>query len=208
MFGIKTKIRYFFFKYKWIAKHPDTIPMNCFSPKNVIVGKGSYGELNVVSFNDKSKLSIGNFVSIAQHVTFLLDADHQTNTVSTYPFRRKMLHEGDEAVSKGNIVVDDDVWIGYGAAILSGIHIGQGAVIASGAVVSRDVEPYSIVGGVPAKLIKKRFREDVIEFLKTLDYGQLSKEMIRDHEEDLYKDLESLSLVEVKNLYSWFPKKR
>lgn len=81
--------------------------------------------------------------------------------VSTYPFKRKLFHGGEEAVSKGDIIVGDDVWVGYGATILSGVHIGQGAVIAAGAVVNKDVPPYAIVGGIPAKVIKYRFSESV-----------------------------------------------
>lgn len=78
------------------------------------------------------------------------------------PCLQKVKHE---ATSKGDIVVKDDVWIGYGSIILSGVHIGQGAVIAAGSVVSHDVPPYAIVGGVPARLIKYRFSEEMTKKL-------------------------------------------
>lgn len=106
-------------QFKWIRsnKENETIPVMRFNPETVKVGKGSYGELKVVSFGDKTKLTIGNYVSISEDVTFLLDVEHYTNKVSTYPFRVKILHECQfEAFSKGDIVVDDDVWIGYGAS--------------------------------------------------------------------------------------------
>ena len=181
--------------------------MNYFSKENVHAGKYSYGEVNVVSFNNKSQLFIGNYVSIAQNVSFLLDADHNITTVSSYPFRTKILKKGDEAISKGDIVVDDDVWIGYGATILSGVHIGQGAVVAAGAVVTKDVEPYVIVGGVPAKTIKYRFDQTVINYLLTLDYNNLDEDLIHEHIDDLYTPIEDKSLEEITRMYDWFPKR-
>ena len=105
---------------------------------------------------------IGNYISIAQNVHFLLDVEHFANHISTYPFKVKLLHsQKSESFSKGDIIIDDDVWIGYGATILSGVRIGQGAVVATGAVVTSDVPPYAIVGGVPAKVIK--YRNEKIE---------------------------------------------
>ena len=207
MFGIKTKIKYALFRLNWIKKKSQIIPMNYFSKENVHAGKYSYGELNVVSFNNKSQLFIGNYVSIAQNVSFLLDADHNITTVSSYPFRTKILKKGDEAISKGDIVVDDDVWIGYGATILSGVHIGQGAVVAAGAVVTKDVEPYVIVGGVPAKTIKYRFDQTVINYLLTLDYNNLDEDLIHEHIDDLYTPIEDKSLEEITRMYDWFPKR-
>ncbi len=207
MFGIKRKIKYLMMKRTWIREHPDSIPMNYFNPMLVDIGRNSYGELNVVTFNNSTHLYIGNHVSIAQHVTFLLDVEHTIRTISTYPFRAKILVEGDEAYSKGNIIVKDDVWIGYGATILSGVHIGQGAVVAAGAVVSKDVPPYAIVGGVPANVIRYRFSQPVIDYLLTLDYSALTKEDIEKHIEELYTPIDVMDLGEIKNMYSWFPKK-
>ncbi|MGN9105593.1 DapH/DapD/GlmU-related protein [Oliverpabstia intestinalis] len=92
-----------------------------------------------------------------------------------------------ESFAKGDIRVDDDVWIGYGASIMSGVHIGQGAVVAAGAVVTKDVPPYAIVGGVPAKVIKYRFEPEMIEELLKVDYSELTKEDIEKHIDDLYR---------------------
>lgn len=181
-------------QFKWIRnnKENETIPVARFTPETVKVGKGSYGELNVVSFGNKTKLTIGNYVSISEDVTFLLDVEHYTDKVSTYPFRVKILHECQfEAFSKGDIVVDDDVWIGYGATIMSGVHIGKGAVIASGAVVVKDVPPYAIVGGVPAKVIKYRFPEGVREKAGKLDFNKLTGEKIERTIEELYQTVDS-----------------
>lgn len=166
------------------------------------VGESSYGELNIVSFANEHKLYIGNYVSLAQNVTFVLDAEHHVENVSTFPFRVKMLNDASfEAFAKGDIIVDDDVWIGYGAIILSGVHIGQGSVVAAGAVVTKDVPPYTIVGGVPAKVMKYRFGEGIINELLKVDYRRLTKEMIAEHEDELYE-----KFIDLKQL-DWMPKK-
>ena len=176
-----------------------------FPLEQVTVGKGTYGGVNALIFSDTLRLSIGSYCSIAPDVSFIAGADHSMSFVSTFPYRVKVMGEKYEAVSKGNIIIDDDVWIGYGATILSGVHISQGAVVAAGAVVSRDVPPYAIVGGIPAKVIKYRFNPQVIRYLLTLDYSKLTEDLIRQHIDDLYTEIDSLEDVE--KLYAWFPKK-
>lgn len=145
-------------------RHNFTIPVNHFKMDAVIVGKGSYGKLNVVSRNYQNvKLVIGNYCSIADGVKFLLSGNHQYDIFSTYPYELLLLNNSKAgiAIAKGNIIVGDDVWIGANAIICSGVNIGQGAIIAAGAIVTRDVEPYAIVGGNPAKLIRYRFNESI-----------------------------------------------
>jgi acetyltransferase-like isoleucine patch superfamily enzyme/glycosyltransferase involved in cell wall biosynthesis len=145
----------------------------------VFVGNGTYGDLNVWAFGQANEsLRIGHFCSIAAEVHFLLGGNHGHDTVSTFPFRVKYFGEAVEAATRGPIVLGDDVWIGHRATILSGVSIGQGAIVAAGAVVTRDVEPYSIVGGNPARLIKYRFAQDIREKLLAIDYGRLSTEKI------------------------------
>ena len=186
-------------KKRWRDLHPDsdTLPMNNFDFNHVSLGKGSYGELNVVDFGGSNKLIIKNYVSIAQHVTFILNADHYTSHISTYPFKVKTLKStNSESFGKGNIVVDDDVWIGYGSTIMSGVHVGQGAVVAAGAVVTKNVPPYAIVGGVPAKVVKYRFEPEMIEELLKIDYSKLSKEDIEKHIQELYEPLKDKSQLD------------
>ncbi len=183
---------------KWHKLHPDsdTIPMNSFDFSHISVGEYTYGELNIIDFGGDCKLILKNYVSIAQQVTFLLNAEHHLDHISTYPFKVKILGtEKSESFGKGNIVVDDDVWIGYGATIMSGVHIGQGAVVASGAVVCKDVPPYAIVGGNPARVIRKRFSDDIISKLLTIDYDKLNICSVS-NVESLYKTILSSDDIE------------
>lgn len=200
---IKDKINRHKYKREWRRRNPDNETVLAY-PVNmdyVSVGRRSYGFINVDSYNVGEKLKIGSFCSIGPNVMFILNADHRLDTISTYPFRVKVCGEEYEATSKGDIIVDDDVWIGYGATILSGVHIGQGAVIASGAVVASDVEPYAIVGGVPAKTIKKRFDDKLISELLKIDFSKLEDEEIRSKIDLLYEELKDIDQL------TWLPHK-
>lgn len=192
------------FKKKWRNSNSNnyTLPINIFPMQCVKVGNFSYGDLKVVTFSEHCTLKIGRFVSIAGDTTFLLDTEHYFHNVSTYPFQVKVLQTlSSESFGKGDIIVDDDVWIGYGATIMSGVHIGQGAVVAAGAVVTKDVPPYAIVGGVPAKVIKYRFEPEMIKELLKVDYSKLTKEDIEKHIDELYMELKDIRQLD------WMPKK-
>lgn len=208
---LKRKIDLLQFRKKWRNNntHNFTYAKNLFKLENVEVGNYTYGGISVLSEVKERKLHIGNYCSLAEEVLFLLGDDHFINNVSTFPFKAKVIKEVPaEATSKGDIIVDDDVWIGFGAKILSGVHIGQGAVVATGAVVTKDVPPYTIVGGVPARVLKHRFSDDLSGFLMTLDFSKLNEEMIREHLDDLYFQIDNLTIDKIKELYKWFPKKR
>lgn len=132
------------------------------------------------------RLIIGKFCSIACGARFIFNsANHTLKSLSTYPF--PLFFEewglGRETVvaswdNKGDIVIGNDVWIGYEAVILAGVTIGDGAIIGTRAVVTRDVPPYTIVGGVPAKLIRRRFPEAVIDSLLEIRWWDWTKERI------------------------------
>lgn len=132
------------------------------------------------------KLIIGKFCSIACGAKFIMNsANHRLSSLSTYPFP-VMGCEWDETMpvaeawdNKGDIVVGNDVWIGYEAVILSGVEIGDGAVIGTRAVVTKDVPPYTIVGGIPARPIKKRFDEETIEALQKIEWWNWPFEKIQ-----------------------------
>lgn len=142
------------------------------------VGRRSYGGLNIWSFgNPQEALTIGNFVSIADNVRFLLGGNHPHTGISTFPFKTKYFGNL-EAQTKGPINIGDDVWIGADALILSGVTIGQGAVVAAGSIVTKDVPPYAIVAGNPATIIKYRFDHAIIEKLTSFDFSKLTDEKI------------------------------
>lgn len=132
------------------------------------------------------RLMIGKFCSIACGAKFLFNsANHSLSSLSTYPFPifyeewrldRKNVAEAWD--NKGDIVIGNDVWIGYEAVILAGVTVGDGAVIGARAMVTKDVPPYTIVGGVPAKPIRKRFSEETISEMLALKWWDWSKERI------------------------------
>lgn len=130
------------------------------------------------------KLIIGKFCMIASGVSFIMNgANHLTDAVSTYPFAIfgngwEKAMEGKEYPVKGDTVIGNDVWIGHNATIMAGVKIGNGAIIATNSTVIKDVEPYSIVGGNPAKEIKKRFSDEEIEKLQKLEWWNWDKEKI------------------------------
>lgn len=132
------------------------------------------------------KLQIGKFCSIACGAKFLFNsADHTLSSLSTYPFPLFFEEWGLEKKdvtnawdNKGDIVIGNDVWIGYEAVVLAGVTIGDGAIIGTRAVVTKNVPPYTIVGGVPAKPIKKRFSEETISALLEIQWWNWSKERI------------------------------
>lgn len=136
---------------------------------------------------NQDKLVIGKFCSIACGAKFLFNsANHTQTSLSTYPFAiffdewgLRMQDVADAWDNKGDIVIGSDVWIGYEAVILAGVTVGHGAIIGTRAVVTKDVPPYTIVGGVPAKPIRKRFADDVIEKLLALRWWDWPAEKIR-----------------------------
>ena len=133
------------------------------------------------------RLVIGKFCSIACGAKFIFtSANHSLKSLSTYPFPI-FFEEWDLDVTnitdawdnKGNIIIGNDVWIGYEAVILSGVTIGDGAIIGTHAVVTKDVPPYTIVGGVPAKPIRKRFNDKTIARLLELKWWDWPEERIK-----------------------------
>ena len=186
-------LKYLFHKsyrewWKWRKNNLDnnTELMHYYNHPYVHVGKKTYGMIDVRTYGKTDRnLYIGNYCSIANDVTFHLSPNHHLNRLSTFPFGG----DGENSVSKGDIVVDDDVWIGHHATILTGVHIGQGAVVAAGAVVSKDVPPYAIVGGVPAKIIKYRFSVDIINKLMNLDYAKMDDEFVEQYRDLFRRDI-------------------
>ena len=168
-------------QWRALNAHNETILAHAygrFDFNKVTCGRRSYGGLTVWTFGCGDEgLRIGHFVSIADEVKFLLGGNHRHDGVSTFPFMAKYFGTA-ESGSKGPIVIGDDVWVGYNSTILSGVTIGQGAVVAAGSMVNKDVPPYAIVGGNPARLIKYRHPPEVIARLARLDYARVSDQSI------------------------------
>jgi len=177
MFGPDKNIKYPLQNYNRLC-----FLKNVVKNPNIIVGDYTYYddfedvqnfEKNVKYHFDfvGDKLIIGKFCMIASDVKFIMNgANHLTNALTTYPFAIfgkgwENAMDGKSYPQKGDIIIGNDVWIGYNATIMAGVNIGDGAIIATNSTVIKDVEPYAIVGGNPATQIKKRFPDETISKL-------------------------------------------
>jgi virginiamycin A acetyltransferase len=168
---------------------------NIIKNPNIIVGDYTYYDdfENVHNFEKNvkyhfdfvgDKLIIGKFCMIASDVTFIMNgANHLSQSISSYPFAIfgngwENAMENKSYPTKGNTIIGNDVWIGHKATIMPGVNIGDGAIIATNAMVTKDVEPYTIVGGNPAKPIKKRFSDIEIKQLLELQWWHWDIEKI------------------------------
>jgi virginiamycin A acetyltransferase len=185
---------------------------NIITNPNIIVGDYTYYddfedahnfEKNVkyhFDFND-DKLIIGKFCMIASNVSFIMNgANHLTDAISSYPFAifgKAWQNAMDQKLypSKGNTIIGNDVWIGYNVKIMPGITIGDGAIIATNSTVTKNVDPYTIVGGNPAKEIKKRFPEATIKKLLKIKWWDWDIEKIT-------RNITKLTQNDIENLES------
>lgn len=171
---------------------------NVITAPNIIVGDYTYYddalaptefEKNNVLFNYPEfgdKLIIGKFCSIASGTKFIMgSANHRLGSVTTYPFnvfggswQENTPDHMSQLPFKGDIVIGNDVWIGRESIIMPGVKIGDGAIIAAYSVVTKDVEPYSVVGGNPTRFIKKRFNDELIELLLEFKWWDLPPEKL------------------------------
>ena len=183
---------------------------NIIKNPNIIVGDYTYYDDfdNVDNFEKNvkyhfdftgDKLNIGKFCMIASGVTFIMNgANHLTNSLSTYPFAIfgkgwEKAMDGKTYPNKGDIIIGNDVWIGHNATIMAGVKIGDGAIIATNTTVVKDVKPYSIVGGNPAKEIRKRFPDNTINKLLKLKWWDWSIEKITEN-------IQNLTDIKIENL--------
>ena len=175
---------------------------------NIVVGDFSYiadskFENHVTNFYpwSKDKLIIGKFCQIAKGVEFIMnDANHQMNAISTFPFYTLQGWNMEPPLAedmpyKGDTVIGNDVWIGQNVTILPGVHIGDGSIIGANSVVGSNIEPYNIVAGNPAKVIRKRFNDELISLLLEFKWWDKSIEEI----DSLIPLLTSSDIVNVTN---------
>lgn len=150
------------------------------------IGHQSYDNGAVVYRWSDAEINIGKYCSISYDVKFITDdGKHQCNNITSYPFKSNNISD------KRGIKIGNDVWIGLGSTILYGVKIGDGATIAAGSVVTKDVEPYTIVGGVPAKLIKEKCTREETKLMQEIAWWDWKQETIEDRVEDFklsYKD--------------------
>lgn len=145
----------------------------------LVMGKGSYGE--ITRRGTGNTITIGNYCSIAEGCVCDGGFGHNTKFVTTYPLNAKInscKHLTGHPVCRGDIVIGNDVWVGEGCMIMSGVTIGDGAVIGARSIVTRDIPPYMIAVGAPAKPLKKRFTDEQIDKLISIEWWNWSEQKI------------------------------
>jgi acetyltransferase-like isoleucine patch superfamily enzyme len=182
------------------------------------IGKYSYivnkDQANILFRDSNCELHIGNFCSIGTDLTVFLGGNHRVDWTTTYPFghiNQKVFDKFDgkgHPCSKGDVVIGNDVWIGSHVTIMSGVIIGDGAVVGTRSVVAKNVPPYAIVAGNPAKIIKMRFPENIIKELLNIKWWNWEDELINEMSpllcsDDISKFIETANkIISEKNIKS------
>lgn len=153
-----------------------------------VIGDYSYGDLQI--FGEESNLFVGKYCSIALNCKVFLGHNHRVDWVTTYPFNviSRWTHVGldwgageleGHPTTNGDVIINNDVWLGYNVTILSGVSIGNGAVVGANSLVTKNVPPYAIVGGNPARLIRYRFEQDIIDRLLRIAWWNWPAEKVK-----------------------------
>lgn len=159
------------------------LPERNLQASNTYIGEFTYGNPEIKSWGEESKLQVGRFCSISDKVTIFLGGEHRSDWVSTYPFNiflKKYAYIKGHPKSKGDVIIGNDVWIASGATIMSGVTICDGAIIGAHSIVTKDIPPYAIVAGNPAKIIRFRFEQEVIEALLQIKWWDWDISLIED----------------------------
>ncbi len=195
---LSRELRLIEFQNKWRRNNPhnNTIAGRIFPIDKAHVGNYTYGTLNVISYgNPDEHLVIGNYCSIAGGTTFILSGEHDYKRISTFPFSKVALGGEAEAICKGPIIVEDDVWIGHGCTVISGVTIGKGAVIGAGSTIFKDIPPYAIYAG--NKVIKYRFSDEIIKKLSGFEIPEMDEMQISKIIDTLQTDIDESNVDEI-----------
>ena len=170
----------------------------CFHDKALLYGKVSIGRYTSINgpgtriFGEIYGVKIGSFCSIASNV-IIQEYNHNMSSVSTCDILGHVLNKKNELciTSKGPIIIEDDVWIGSNSVILSNVRIGRGAVVGAGSVVTKNIPPYSVVAGNPAKIIKMRFSDSQMDYLERLKWWEWDVNTIKKNESLFINNVEN-----------------
>jgi acetyltransferase-like isoleucine patch superfamily enzyme len=171
-------------KARWKIKNKGnfTFPVKNFPLHLVSVGDFTYGPIDIYFWNSPGEgLVIGKYCSIAADVKFILGGNHRIDTLLSYPVHNRFIKNEVEAHTKGPIVIENDVWIGTDVIILSGLTIGRGCIVAAGSVVTRSFPPYTVIGGNPARVLKSRFDQKVVEELCSIDFDDVTPDFLTEN---------------------------
>ena len=205
----KRLVKKVYYSLKYMNKHVKFYPKSEIqSFKSIFEGynkigkntsfQGSMGRCSYIGNNCLIYANIGRYCSIAANVNVVLGKHPSRDWISTHPaFFSTLCQCGKTYVdsnlfdeSTGDVTIGNDVWIGFGATIMGGVNIGDGAIVAAGSVVTKDVPPYAIVGGVPAKIIRYRFSDSEIDKLLKIKWWDKDEKWISNHAES-FKNISS-----------------
>lgn len=196
---IRFLIFFYYFRYK--NRHNNVNVTKYYKFENVKIGRATYGNLNIIGNAPiDTKIYIGNYCSIGPNVTFLVGGEHNYKRISTYPFQTLCYHQPTLKKINRDIIVEDDVWIGYDSLIMSGVRIGRGAVIGARSIVTKDVPPYSVYVG--NHVIKKRFSDEIIEKLMCIDYSKITHTQGDSYEEFCQSEITEQNIMKILNKFN------
>ena len=195
--GILKEIRIWKNERAWRKnnRHNDTHVCSVFPLDRVQVGKGTYGCLDMLWMDGNGTVKIGNYCSIGPETKFLVGGAHLYKRLSTFPFQTKIYHEKTNIARNNSITIEDDVWIGYNALIMSGVTIGKGSVVGARSVVVKDIPPYSVFVG--NRVIKQRFEDSIIEKIENIDFAQIDHTIGDEYQKFCQTEIDETNVEEI-----------
>jgi virginiamycin A acetyltransferase len=185
-----------------------TAPYLIESSKNITAGKMSYHNGNFI-IQGSQNVKIGSYCALGENICIITENHDYNYTVMQYTFYRHYFgkeHPGvlnyppNKERTKGGVEIGNDVWIGHNTTILSGVKIGNGAILGNGCIVTKDVEPYSIVSGIPARKIKMRFNEETVKYLQEIEWWNWSENKIKRNVNFFNQNQNLLTVEEIESI--------